>query len=207
MIKSYGVGFSAKCVRKGGERVGNQQTLPGAGAYLDLENKRCLATGLIVPSQKVNVTYEVFVSLQLDDSCTEMTGLHDAYCPCVIGCNTSRCTHICALVWLLKMKKQLGRPTCTQQLSRWVDPGLPTGDFAADLQKPVHEHTFTQYVVPTDDSDGQPPKKRRKGARQSDVYEKTPSTTITRPSAGLMAVYMKLFRNIQQTHKKKNKHE
>lgn len=199
--------FANKQTIKSNDFINGQRRLPGAGVFLDVENRRCLLTGLIPRSQTIHDVMDVYVSLSLNEHCTGMVGIYDAYCPCIAG-NSKRCSHISSLVWLARHMKSQRHLTCTEQLSKWVDPGKPEGDVAKDVLRPAHSFVFTKARMPTDESetDSQPPRKRQKGARRSAIFDKE-IKGVTYPGTNQANLQLKLLRHVMKKYRQEKKNK
>lgn len=160
--------FSIKALTRGNGRTGIQTDLPCTGAHLDREMKHLFLKGNIPRSQTLE-SYEVFVCLQLDETCKELVKIGKAHCPCIAS-KKNDCQHICALLLNAKRIVETKKLSCTETSSKWRAPSL-SGNVPDDVNKRLRDIVFIKEKY---DDGSEPPAKRKrvKGARRSEVFDK-----------------------------------
>lgn len=162
--------FSKKTNARGSERTAFQTTLPPSGVHLDKENRRLLLRGDI-PRSMAKDSYEVYVSIELNEDCKEATKIGEGFCPCVASA-LEDCQHLAALIYNAERHADRARTTCTGRPCYWTAEAALSGSIPDDVCIPVSDMVILKHKLSEDEGEG-PPRKRKPGARRSEIFQKT----------------------------------
>lgn len=192
--------FSEESNARGSEGTAVQTTLPPSGVHLDKVNRRLLLRGDI-PCSMAEDSYEVYVSIELSDDCKEATKIGEGFCPCVASA-VEDCQHVAALIYNAERHADRTRTSFTGKLCYGTAEPALSGSIP-DVSIPLSDMVILKQRKRPRDGEEDLPRKRKPGARRSEIYKKTQEKFpyYRRPPEHIVTA---LFNNFKLAFKKKS---